>query len=60
MSGRPELPVEIPREWLRYAEGDLRVAERDMRSQSPVYHAICFLCQSAAEKFLKAYLISQG
>ncbi len=56
----PKRPVETPREWLRYAEGDLGVAEREMQSQSPAYHTICFLCQSAAEKFLKGYLIAQG
>ena len=51
-------PVETPGEWLRYAEGDLGVAEREMRYQVPVYHTICFLCQGAAEKFLKGYLIA--
>jgi len=60
MNDQPNHPVETPREWLRYAEGDLSVAEREMQSQMPVYHTICFLCQSAAEKFLKGYLISQG
>jgi HEPN domain-containing protein len=53
-------PVEVPREWLRYATGDLGVAEREMQSGSPSYHTVCFLCQSAAEKFLKGYLIAQG
>lgn len=60
MNDQPKRPVETPREWLRYAEGDLSVAEREMQSQMPVYHTICFLCQTAAEKFLKGYLISQG
>jgi len=60
MSGQPERPVETPREWLRYAQGDLGVAEREMQSQRPAYHTVCFLCQSAAEKFLKGYLIAQG
>jgi HEPN domain-containing protein len=36
------------------------VAEREMCYQEPAYHTICFLCQSAAEKFLKGYLIAQG
>lgn len=31
-----------------------------MREEMPAYHTICFLCQSAAEKFLKGYLIAQG
>jgi len=59
MSGQSK-PVETPREWLRYAEGDLAVAEREIESETPTYHTICFLCQSAAEKFLKGYLIAQG
>ena len=60
MNDQPERPVETPSEWVRYAEGDLGVAEREMRYQAPAYHTICFLCQSAAEKFLKAYLIAHG
>ena len=53
-------PVETPQEWIRYAEGDLGVAEREFRFEEPAYHTICFLCQSSAEKFLKAYLLSMG
>lgn len=60
MNDRPEYPVQTVLEWLRYADGDLRVAERELRSRAPVYHTICFLCQGAAEKYLKAYLIAQG
>ena len=53
MNDRIEHPVETPGEWLRYAEGDLGVAERELCYQEPAYHTICFLYQSAAEKFLK-------
>jgi HEPN domain-containing protein len=60
MSNQPERPVETPGKWVCYAEGDLGVAERDMRYRTPAYHTICFLCQSAAEKYLKGYLIAQG
>ena len=60
MSDQPKRPVETPREWLRYGQDDLIVAEREMRAEMPVYHIICFLCQGAAEKFLKGYLIAQG
>jgi len=60
MSGQPRRPVETPREWLRYAQENLSVAQREMRAEAPAYHTICFLCQSAAEKFLKGYLIAQG
>ena len=36
------------------------MAEREMEATAPAYHTICFLCQSAAEKYLKGYLIAQG
>ncbi len=60
MSGGNDRPSETVDRWLRYAEGDLTVAEHEMQRPSPVYHTVCFLCQSAAEKFLKGFLISRG
>jgi HEPN domain-containing protein len=53
-------PAETPAEWLRFAEENLLVAEQALSFEEPTWHTICFLCQSAAEKFLKAYLIAQG
>ena len=53
-------PTKTPQIWLQYADGDLKVAEREMNTGEPVYHTICFLCQGAAEKFLKGFLISHG
>lgn len=60
MSARHKLPVETPREWMRHADEGLGVAEREMQYESPAYHTICFLCQNAAEKYLKGYLIAKG
>ena len=60
MSEQDKLPVETPREWLRYAEGEMGVAEREMKAEAPAYHTICFLSQSSAEKFIKGFLIAQG
>jgi HEPN domain-containing protein len=60
MSGQPEGPVETVRKWLRYAEEDLGVAGREFERGSTAFHTICFLCQAAAEKCLKAYLIAHG
>ena len=59
MSARRRLPVETPREWIRYADENLGVAEREIRYEAPAYHTVCFLCQSAAEKYLKGYLIAE-
>jgi HEPN domain-containing protein len=60
MNGQPERPAETVREWLRYAEEDLGVAAREFEQGSTAYHTMCFLCQAAAEKLLKAYLIARG
>lgn len=60
MSEQPKRPVETPIEWLRFADENLLVAEQAFVSGEPVWHTICFLCQSAAEKYVKAYLIANG
>jgi HEPN domain-containing protein len=60
MNDQDKRPVETPRSWIQYALGDLGVAEREIKHKKPAYHTICFLCQSAAEKFLKGFLIAQG
>jgi len=47
-------------EWAQKAEGDLIVAERELRARkSPVYDASCYHCQQCAEKYLKAFLVSR-
>lgn len=60
MSEADKKPVETPAEWLRFADENLLVAERALDYDDPTYHTICFLCQSAAEKYLKGYLIGKG
>jgi HEPN domain-containing protein len=60
MSGPPEGPRQTVAEWLRYAEEDLAVAEREFACPAPAYHTLCFLTQAATEKYLKAYLIACG
>ncbi len=46
--------------WLQKAENDLRVAEHEMHlpDKERITEAICFHCQLAVEKYLKAYLIA--
>jgi HEPN domain-containing protein len=42
------------REWVRKAEKDYRFALRNARSREPFHDQLCFLCQQATEKYLKA------
>lgn len=60
MNDQTKLPRETPWQWINYALGDLGVAEREMKYSQPAYHTVCFLCQGAAEKCLKGFLIGQG
>lgn len=47
-------------EWISKAEGDYQVAQREMRSRGEKnYDAICFHCQQAIEKYMKAFLYAR-
>lgn len=60
MSEQESRPISTTKQWIHYALGDLGVAEREILYESPAYHTICFLCQSATEKLLKGFLIYHG
>ena len=60
MTANKKLPVETPREWYRFADENREVAERELKHEQSACHTVCFLCQSAAEKYLKGYLIAHG
>ena len=47
-------------DWVRKAEADYRVAEKLARSRPAENDHVCFCCQQAAEKFLKAILTELG
>lgn len=44
--------------WIFLANGDLKSAEDLIMSREPVLISVCFHCQQAVEKYLKAYLFS--
>lgn len=46
-------------EWIQKAEGDWRIAQRELDSEEPVWDGICFHAQQCAEKYLKAVLEEQ-
>ncbi|HEV3449042.1 MAG TPA: HEPN domain-containing protein [Gemmataceae bacterium] len=46
--------------WVRKAEADIRLARRASGSNQPLHDGVCFHCQQAAEKYLKALLQDLG
>ena len=46
--------------WIQKAESDLRIVEKDLVTAAPVTDVLCFHCQQAAEKYLKAFLAYKG
>lgn len=52
---------EIVKKWCKYAGDDLQVAKNLMETMhNKPLEIICYHCQQAAEKYLKAYLISKN
>ncbi len=47
-------------EWIRKAEADFRAADELADNQPPLHDVVCFHCQQAAEKYLKALLVEAG
>ena len=43
-------------EWIDKAEGDRKVARREINAVDPVWNVVCFLAQQCAEKYLKGFL----
>ncbi len=48
------------KQWIQKANEDLLVVDKLTEFEIIATSAICFHCQQAAEKFLKAFLISKG
>lgn len=42
--------------WIDKAEGDWKVAQREMQAPDPVWNVVCFLAEQCAEKYLKGFL----
>ncbi len=43
-------------EWIDKAEGDRKVARREIQTTDPVWNVVYFLAQQCAEKYLKGFL----
>ena len=51
--------LETLRRWVEKAEHDLLTAETMVALTQPPLEIVCFHCQQCAEKYLKAFLVSQ-
>ena len=51
---------EFVKQWLAKANEDLLVVEKLTEDEIIATSSVCFHCQQAAEKFLKAFLIANG
>ena len=54
---RDEIIRYLAGKWVEKAEKDLLTAERELSFPDPIIEAVCFHCQQAAEKYLKAFLV---
>lgn len=52
--------IEIGRQWVTKANNDLLNADNNLRAEEIPFDTVCFHCQQAAEKLLKAYLTAKG
>ena len=48
--------IDIAKQWLAKARNDLLNADNNLKAEEIPFDTVCFHCQQAAEKFLKAYL----
>lgn len=52
-----ELIENIVLQWIHIAERDLIAAEQGLKTDTIITEIVCFHCQQAAEKYLKAFLV---
>ena len=50
----------LARQWLAKARSDLLNADNNLRADEVPFDTVCFHCQQAAEKMLKAWLVAHG
>ena len=52
--------LDLARQWVQKAENDLLNADNNLRAENIPLDTVCFHCQQAAEKLLKAVLIANN
>jgi HEPN domain-containing protein len=52
--------LELARQWVIKAGNDLLNADNNLNAETIPFDTVCFHCQQAAEKYLKAFLVGKG
>lgn len=52
--------LELARQWMTKAANDLLNADNNLNAETIPLDTVCFHCQQAAEKLLKAFLVGKG
>ena len=52
--------TELARQWLAKGQNDLLNADNNLNAEQVPLDTVCFHCQQAAEKMLKAFLVGNG
>ncbi len=52
--------IEVSKQWIAKARNDLLNVDNNLKADEIPFDTVCFHCQQAAEKFLKAYLVANG
>ena len=50
----------ITKAWIKKAEGDYAVAEREINQDKAVYDIVCYHAHQSIEKYMKALLVENG
>ena len=51
--------IEISKQWVAKARNDLLNADNNLKAEEIPYDTVCFHCQQASEKLLKAFLTAK-
>jgi HEPN domain-containing protein len=52
--------LNLARQWVAKAANDLLSADNNLKAAEVPFDVVCFHCQQAAEKLLKAFLVASG
>lgn len=55
-----EADLALARQWVAKAKNDLLNADNNLKAEEIPFDTVCFHCQQAAEKLLKAFLVAHG